>query len=63
VKKSRSEEFVNTSDLYTTIAELTGISLAKYGNSISFAPILFGEKRLVKRDYLYAEISSPNKNG
>lgn len=63
VNPGRIEDFINSSDLYTTIAELTGISLPQYGNSISFAPLLFGEKRQKTRDYLYAEVASPNKDG
>lgn len=59
----RAEEFVNTSDLYTTIAELTGIILPTYWNSISFAPVLFWKEREVERDYLYAEVASASPNG
>lgn len=63
VDAGRVQEFVNTSDLYTTIAELTGISIPQYGNSISFAPVIFGEEREVSRNYLYAEVASPNRQG
>lgn len=62
VDNGRSQEYINTSDLYTTIAELTGISLAEYENSISFKNTIYWEDREVNRDYLYAEIASPNKN-
>ena len=58
----RAEEFVNTSDLYTTIAELSWIILPTYWNSISFAPVLFWNQRRVERDYLYAEVESSNPN-
>lgn len=63
VATGRASELVNTSDLYTTIAELTGIELPQYGNSISFAPVLFDEERENNRDYLYADVSSPSING
>lgn len=61
ISPGRKSEFINTTDIYTTIAELTGLILPTYWNSISFAPLLFNKQREVNRDYLYAEISSPNK--
>lgn len=58
IESWRIKEYINTSDLYTTIAELSWIILPTYWNSISFEPLLFWEKREVERDYLYAEVAS-----
>ena len=58
----RVEEYINTSDLYTTIAELSGIDITTYWNSISFAPILFWNEREVERSYMYSEVQSPSVN-
>lgn len=62
VIQGRSDAFVNTSDLYATIAELAGITLPVYEDSISFAPVLSGKKKGA-REYLYAEVGSTNKSG
>lgn len=54
VRVGRSEIFVNSSDLYATIAELAGIELPQYENSISFVSLLFEEGLVGVRDYLYS---------
>jgi arylsulfatase A-like enzyme len=62
VKNGRDESLINTSDLFATIAELTGIDLPVHHNSQSFVDALFGKTESV-RDFLYAETQTENKKG
>lgn len=52
IEPSRSEAFVQTTDLYTTLASLMGVS-ATAADSYNFSPALYGEA--TARDYVYIE--------
>lgn len=59
----KMEEYVNSTDLFSTIAELSWVNIDTYEDSISFAPLLFWNERVVKRDFIYSEVQSASKNG
>lgn len=52
------DALVNTTDLFATIAELAGVDVAVYEDSISFAGLLDGTERGEVREFAYAEIVS-----
>lgn len=62
LRAGTTEALINTTDFFTTIAELTGIDLPEYENAKSFASVLKGENQNL-RDYAYSEIKTTNKRG
>lgn len=55
------ETLINTTDLFATIGELSGAPVNNHENSVSFAPILYGQN-IAERTHIYSEISSASKN-
>ena len=62
LKGVRSEDLVQSSDLFATIAELAGISTTNYYNSHSCKPSLMGESSN-PRSFLYVEVPGNTDNG
>lgn len=58
----RTAAAVNTTDLYSTIAELMGLSLSSYKNSYSIASWLRGSADIVRK-YNYTELNSDRFSG
>ena len=52
VRKGRTEGFVNTTDIYTTVASIAGVEV-DLPDSYDFTPLLSGKKN--DRDYIYVE--------
>ena len=50
----RETAWINTTDLYTTIGNIAGVSTTEIHNSQSFYPLLTDENGL-KRDFVYSE--------
>jgi len=61
IGSGREDALVNTSDLFATIADLSGVPIKNYENSYSLVPLLTGGQ--TERDSLYAEINTTNKQG
>jgi arylsulfatase A-like enzyme len=57
-----TENFIQSTDLFTTIAQLCGAGSSDFGDSKSFYPILQGSN-VSTRDYLYSEIGGTNLAG
>lgn len=62
LKGVRSDDLVQSSDLFATIAELAGISITNYYNSHSCKPSLIGESSN-PRSFLYVEVPGNADNG
>ncbi|MFK7787807.1 MAG: YHYH protein [Crocinitomicaceae bacterium] len=56
------EALTNSTDLFATIAELTGTGTSEINDSKSLVPLLTKDKASHK-DYLYSELGKKNKNG
>ncbi len=59
---AHDENLISTADLFSTIAEMTGLSLPQYEDSFSFLPLL-SEEGEGARKYNYSEISDPDNGG
>ena len=59
-KGVREKALVNTTDIFATLGEITGTSLAKAADSISFRS-LFTKADVSKRHYLYSEQFNTNR--
>ncbi len=56
------DALTNSTDLFATIAELTGTGTSEVNDSKSLVPLLSQDKA-VHKDYLYSELGKNNKNG
>ena len=58
----QEEALVHTTDLFSTIATIAGVSTSSYENSTSFYPLL-SNSLATSRDYVYTEISKSGITG